>query len=218
MKTVHRFHAFWLAVVLAGCAGFAVGGSFQSGRRALLAGDPETAMAYFATVAEREPNYANVIQNYRENIWTYLGRAQYEAKRYPEARNSLERALSMDPNDQTARLYLGLTLLRTGDSSRGLKEMEAGMKGLYDWIEYMNRTRPHQAYWDPNFQIRKQIDQTLGSVSGRDFKPELVLADAEWVGKTFEEELDKVREDERRQFQRDLDRRPGTGFGLGIGF
>ena len=75
------------------------------------------------------------------------------------------------------------------------------MKGIYDWIEYMNRTQPHQAFWDPSFHIRKQIDQTLASMSAKDSDPQRPLADAEWVGKTFEEELDKVRDDERRQFR-----------------
>jgi tetratricopeptide (TPR) repeat protein len=181
-------------------------------------GDPESAVGYFQSVADTNPGYVNVIQNYREGVWTYLGRSQYEAKRYPEARKSLERALSMDKNDQMARLYMGFTMIRTGDVSTGAREVEGAMKGLYDWIEYMNRTRPHQAFWDPSFQIRKTIDQTLAAMSAKDSSPQQMLADAEWVGKTFEEELDKVRDDERRQFQRDLDRERGSGFGFGIGF
>jgi tetratricopeptide (TPR) repeat protein len=206
-------------LLLASCSSFTVGGQFSAGRRALLAGNPETSVGYFAAVAEQNPSYVNVIQNYSESIWTYLGRAQYETKRYQDARRSLERALSMNKDDPMARLYLGLTLLRTGDVSTGVKQVEAGMKGLYDWIEYMNRTRPFQAFWDPMFQIRKQIDQDLEAIAGRDFKPEQLIEDAEWVGKKFEEELDKVREDERRQFERDQDRdRRGLSVGVGIGF
>jgi hypothetical protein len=30
-----------------------------------------------------------------------------------------------------------------------------------------------------------------------------MIADAEWIGKKFEEELDNVRDDERREFERD---------------
>ena len=134
-----------LMLVLSGCAALAASGQFQSGRRALMAGDPETAVSYLSGVADQNPSYVNIIQNYRESIWTYLGRAQYESKRYAEARKSLERALSMDKDDPLARLYLGLTLMQTGDAARGAKEVEAGMKGLYDWIEYMNRTQPFQA-------------------------------------------------------------------------
>ena len=208
-----------LLLFLAACSSLAVSGQFSAGRRALLAGHPETSVGYFAAVAEQNPNYVNVIQNYSESIWTYLGRAQYETKRYQEARRSLERALSMNKDDAMARLYLGLTLMRTGDVSTGVKEVEAGMKGLFDWIEYMNRSRPFQAFWDPMFQIRKQIDQDLAAIASRDFKPEQLIEDAEWIGKKFEEELDKVREDERRQFERDQDRdRRGLSVGVGVGF
>jgi tetratricopeptide (TPR) repeat protein len=218
MGEANRLPALLLIILLAGCAALATGGQFQSGRRALLGGDAESAVGYFNAVADTNPNYVNVIQNYRESVWTYLGRAQYETKRYPEARKSLERALSLDRDDQIAKLYLGLTLLRTGDQSAGLKQVESGMKGLYDWIEYMNRTQPHQAFWDPSFQIRKQIDQTLSSIGSKDAGSETLIADAGWVGKMFEEELDKVRDDERRQFQRELDRQRGLGVGFGVGF
>ena len=218
MGEASRLPVLFFIILLAGCATFATGGQFQSGRRALLVGDPETAMGYFQAVTDTNPNYVNVIQNYRQSVWTYLGRAQYESKRDPEARKSLERALSLDRDDPMAKLYLGLTLIRTGDRPRGLKEVESGMKGLYDWIEYMNRTQPHQAFWDPLFQIRKQIDQTLSSIESKDASAENLIADAEWVGKMFEEELDKVRDDERRQFQREFDRERGFSVGVGIGF
>ena len=182
-------------------------------------GDPQTAVSYFTTVAEQNPNYVNVIQNYRESIWTYLGRSLYETKRYPEARNALERALAINKDDSVAALYLGLTLMRMGDVAQGVKQTEAGMKGLYEWIEYMNRTRPFEAFWDPTYQIRKQIDQDLAGIASRDINPDQLIADAEWVGKMFEEELDKVREDERRRFQREQDRdRRGLSVGVGIGF
>ena len=202
--------------LLAACSAFIVGGQFSTGRRALLMGDPETAVRYFSAVAERDPNYVSVIENYPESIWTYLGRAQYESKRYQEARKSLERALAMNRDDSMAKLYLGLTLMRMGDVSQGVREVEAGMKGLYDWIEYMNRTGPF-AFWDPAREIRKQIDQDLAAIASKDFKPEQRIADAEWVGKKFEEELDKVREDERRYFERKDDRTAALGPSLRLG-
>ena len=213
-----RVLTLFLILFLSGCAAMRAGGQFQAGRRALLAGDPQSAVGYLSAVADQNPNYVNVIVNYRESVWTYLGRAQYETKRYQEARKSIERALAMDKDDSMAKLYMGLTLLRTGGAAQGVKEVEAGMKGLYDWIEYMNRTQPFQAFWDPTFQIRKAIDQTLQAIAGRDWNAENFIADAEWVGKKFEEELDKVRDDERRQYERDFDRRPGASVGLGVGF
>ena len=204
---------------VAACASFAVSGQFQSGRRALLVNDPETALSYFRTVADQDPNYFYHSVDFREGIWTYLGRAQYETKRYAEARQSLERALAQDRDDNLARLYLGLTLVRLGERARGTKEIEAGMTGIYDWLEYMNRTRPFQAYWDPMRTIRNQIDKDLAGMSSRDLDPESLLTNAEWLGKTMEQEIDKVQDDERRQWQREWDRRPGgSGIGFGIGF
>jgi len=213
-----RVQTLLLIVFLAGCAAATGGGQFQAGRRALLVGDPVTAVSYLNAVAEQNPNYVNIIQNYRESVWTYLGRAQYETKRYPDALKSLESALAMDKDDNLAKLYLGLTLLRTGDPSRGVKEIEAGMKGLYDWIEYMNRTKPFQAYWYPYPRRRKQIDQDLAAIAGKDVSSEQLTENGAWVGKQFEEELEKVRDDERRQFERDFERRRGASIGLGIGF
>ena len=211
-------HALLLVSILAGCAACGVGGQFQSGRRALLVGDPETALGYFSAVAEQDPNYVYHSVHFRENIWTYLGRVQYETKKYPEARKSLERALALDRDDNLARLYMGLTLARTGDLAQGTRDIEAGMKGVYDWLEYMNRTRPFEAYWDPSRQIRNQIEKDLAAISSKDINPEQLIANAEWLGKKMEEEIDNVRQDERRQFDRDFDRRRGLSVGVGVGF
>ena len=112
----------------------------------------------------------------------------------------------------------GLTLARSGDLPRGLKEIESAMRGIHDWLEYINRTRPFEAYWDPSREIRKAIEKDLDSISARDFNPEQLIADAEWLGKRMEEEIDYVRRDERRQFDRDFDRRRGVSLGIGIGF
>jgi len=124
----------------------------------------------------------------------------------------------MDKDDHLARLYLGLTLARTGDLSGGIKEIESAMRGIYDWLEYINRTRPFEAYWDPSRDIRKAIEKDLDYISSKDFNPERLIADAEWLGKRMEEEIDYVRRDERRQYDRDFDRRRGVSLGVGIGF
>lgn len=210
----------WLSYVgvlfLAGCAALTVGSHFQSGRQALLRNDPETALSYFYEVADKNPTYIYHSMDFRESIWTYVGRAQYETKRYAEARKSLERALSLDRDDNLARLYLGLTLTRTGELARGMKEIESAMQGIYDWIEYMNRTRPLQAYWDPLRQMRNSIEKDLQA--GRDANPEQLMANAEWLGAEMEQEIDRVRRDERQQLDRSLDRERGVSIGIGIGF
>jgi tetratricopeptide (TPR) repeat protein len=198
-------HLSFLLLTLFGLAGCSPA-NFQAGRQALLRGDPNAAVAYLDAAVEESPNYVNVIQNYRESIWTYLGRAQYETKRYPEARSSLEKGFVTVPDDAMAKLYLGLTAVRNGDITQGTKQIEEGLKSIDDWIEYMNRSRPFQAFWDPMHTIRKQIDQDLTMLSAREFNGDQIVGDAEWIGKMFEEELDRVRDDERREFERNNER------------
>ena len=208
-----------MILLLAGCTAFTTGTQVQSGRRALLVNDPEGALPYFLEAAQNDPNYVYRSVYFHEGIWTYVGRTQYATKRYAEARQSLERALALDTDDLLARLYLGLTLARSGDDTRGGKEILAGMKGIYDWLEYINRSRPFEAYWDPLREIRKAIEVYLLRTPGNDVViSEGLIADAEWLGDKMEDEIERVRQDEQRQYQREFDRRGGGSVGIGIGF
>ena len=195
-------------------------GQVQSGRQALLMNKPEDALAYFQQVAQTNPNYIFQSENYREGIWTYIGRSQYSLGRLVEARQSLEKALSIYPDDYLARIYLGLTLLRSGEDSTGLKELDSGMKGLYEWLEYMNRTMPFTAFWDPRGEIRSELEKDLNLLSGKDVDRPQLISSAEWIGQRMEEEIDLVRRDEQRQMDRDYEwnRGRGVGIGIGIGF
>src|SRR4249920_2218947 len=208
----------WLSMILllTGCAAFTTGTQVQSGRRALLVNDPETALPYFLEAAQSDPKYVYRSVYFHEGIWTYVGRTQYATKRYTEARQSLERALSLDPDDLLARLYLGLTLVRSGDGPRGTKEILAGMKGIYDWIDYINRAHPFEAYWDPLGEIRKAIEPYLSRAPGNDLVvPPGLVADAEWLGNKMEDEIERVRQDEQRQYDRDYNFRRGGSVGIG---
>ena len=191
----------------------------QSGRQALIINKPEDALAYFQQVAQSNPNYIFQSETYREGIWTYVGRSQYSLGRLTEARQSLEKALSIYPDDYLARIYLGLTLLR-GEDSGGLKELASGMKGLYDWLEYMNRTMPFTAFWDPRREIRSELEKDLNLLSGKDIDRPQLISSAEWIGQRMEEEIDLVRRDEQRLMDRDSEwfRGRGGGVGIGIGF
>ncbi|MGH7835306.1 MAG: tetratricopeptide repeat protein [Candidatus Binatia bacterium] len=219
---MRRFHfPVWFAAILLflGCASFQVTSQVQAGRRALIINRPEEALAYFQRVAEADPSYVVEIRSFREGIWTYVGRAQYGAGRLAEARQSLEKAVAANKDDYMARLYLGLTLVRTGDRSRGLKEIEIGLKGLYDWLEFIHYNAYYGWLWDPNRELRSEIESALAMISGKDIDWEKPIASAEWIGRKMEEELDVARQDERRQFRdRDNIGRRGFSIGVGIGF
>jgi hypothetical protein len=135
-----------------------------------------------------------------------------------EARASLEKALALYPDDYLGRIYLGLTLLRGGEDARGLKELDSGLKGLYDWLEDMNRAMAYTAFWDPLREIRSEIEKDLQMLSGKDIDRPQLISSAEWIGKRMEEEIDLVRRDEQRRFRdQEFDRFPGSGIGIGIG-
>ena len=202
-----------------GCSSLRLAGQMQSGRQALLAGNMEGALPYFQDVANKNPDYIYESVLFRESIWTYLGRSQYALGMLQPARASFERALSVYRDDYLARIYLGLTLARSGDRS-AVKDIQAGMQGLHNWLEYMERSRPFTAYWDPLREIRSELEKNLQMIGGKDIAWDHLIASGEWVGKRMEEEIDNVRRDERRQFERrDRDGRgSGTSLGIGVGF
>jgi tetratricopeptide (TPR) repeat protein len=219
MIWVSRVALFVLIGFLSGCASYQIAGQVESGRRALLVNDPERALPYLLEAANNDPNYVYSYDLFRESVWTYLGRSQYATKKYSEARQSFERALALDKDDHLARLYLGLTLTRLGDSAQGVKEIEAGMQGIHDWLEYRESARPFEAYWDPGRVIRKTVEKDLAGDAGRrEVGRDQLITDAEWMGKRLEEEVEYVRRDRRRPLEHDFDGRHGMSIGIGVGF
>jgi tetratricopeptide (TPR) repeat protein len=127
-------------------------------------------------------------------VLTYLGRAYYETGRDMEAQNTLEKALSRDQNDHLAHLYLGLTRLRNGEPERGRKEVEAGLKGINETLEYITSDNVHGIFWDPAGTLRKDIAMTLAAKPNNAH----LIAAAEQIGRDFDLEMDTARRDEGR--------------------
>jgi len=180
-------------ILITGCASLPLEQNIQDGRAALLSGRAEDAMNYFNHVAELDPNYTTSYA-LRESVWTYLGRAYYEAGKYTEARSALEKSLARDKNDNLAHLYLGLALARSNDRERGLAEMETGLNGIHQWLENISSEDAAGSYWDPNKQIRRTIEKGL---AGQPSAIEVVVI-AQRVGKQLEEEIDRVGRDKSR--------------------
>jgi hypothetical protein len=127
----------------------------------------------------------------------------------------LERALSQDPDDLLAKIYLGLTLARSDDRRRGLQEIQAGLKGLYDWLEYLTYNTYFARYWDPSREIRAQVEKDLTMIAGQNLDWQKLIADVEWIAKRTEEEVDRARQDEQLDLR---DRFPRSGVFFGFGF
>lgn len=175
-------------VYLSGCASFQVSGDVQAGRNALQTGRPDDAVGYLMRAADVDPTY-KIPYRVPEGVLAYLGRAYYETGRDGDARNTLEKAVSLNKDDSLAHLYLGLTLLRTGDRDRGRKEIENGLKGIHETLEYIDSDRIYGFNWDPARTIRSDIENTL---AGKLDDSQLAVA-ALRIGSAFDEEIDQVR-------------------------
>ncbi|HXV84536.1 MAG TPA: hypothetical protein VEG60_32200, partial [Candidatus Binatia bacterium] len=85
-----------------------------------------------------------------------------------------------------------LTLLRTGDRDRGRKEIEGGLKGIHETLEYIASNNVHGIFWDPARMIRSDIERTL---AGKLDESQLAVA-GQRIGSAVEEEIYKARRDE----------------------
>jgi tetratricopeptide (TPR) repeat protein len=183
-----------------GCTAFQVSGQIQPGRYALMRGDPKAALGYFQRAAEINPDAMVRHGHIKEGVWTYVGRAHYAGGDYLAAQKALEQARSRHPDDYLAPLYLGLVLSREGgDRQKGVKELQTGLTGLGDGLEYMEYYTLEGSYWDPGRVIRSRIDKDLAVLQGRDINWSDLIASVELVGLEIEREADQV----RRQIRKD---------------
>jgi tetratricopeptide (TPR) repeat protein len=183
-----------LALLLAaGCAAIQSAQDVQFGRNALRRNQPAAAIGDLRRAAERDPNY-RIHYALPGSVLAYLGRAHYEAGNTSEARRVLEQALANDKNDHLARLYLGLVLAKGGDQPSGRREIDGGLKGIYDSLESLASTPYRGLYWDPGREIRSPIQRALTG------KPELseLIVTGQWTGARLDDEIDTARRDELR--------------------
>ena len=206
MKIKSSLALFSLFVFLAGCTSLQVGGQLQHGRQALLKGNNETALGHFYGAAQKDPNYVYATgSSPKQSVWSYVGRSEYLTGRFPQAQQTLERVISGIRQEDIARLYLGLTLAREGDRQRGLKEIESGMRGINNFLDYINQAQRFSIgqYWDPGRDIRSAIQSDLAMISGKDLDWQRLTADTEWLGIRMEAESDLARRQEAQARSRD---------------
>jgi tetratricopeptide (TPR) repeat protein len=208
MKSAACLILLTICTFLSACTTMQAGSAFQAGRRALIGGDDEAALGFFQTVAESNPNFVFATgSSPRQSIWSYVGRTQYLTDQFPQARQSLERAISGDREENIARLYLGLTLIQLGDRPGGLKEIESGLRGINDFLNNISRTQGFNIgqFWDPNRDIRNAIQYNLEMISRESFSSQQLTANIERIALQMERETDLARRQESRE-RRSLDR------------
>ncbi|HEX6437779.1 MAG TPA: hypothetical protein VF182_11655 [Candidatus Binatia bacterium] len=206
MKNLSSIGLLSLILLVSGCAGFQAAREVNSGRQAYLSGNNEVAYGHFQRAAEVDPNYVYGTA-LRQGVWSYVGRVNYDMGRLPQAREALERALAANREEDLSRLYFGLALAREGDRQRGLKEIEGGLRGVHEWLEYVdqNQGASFGRFWDPAREIRSAIQTDLAMISGRDIDWPKLIAAGEWVGKQMELESDRASRDETIDRNRDND-------------
>jgi tetratricopeptide (TPR) repeat protein len=183
---------FSVLLFISACSG--VAGDVQAGRNALQTGRANDAIGYLTRAADAAPYY-KIPYRVRTGVLPYLGRAYLETGRDREARQTLEKAVSLDGDDPLAHLYLGIAMLKTGERERGRKEIEAGLRAIDDTLEYITADRIYGFYWDPGMQIRNDIRRSLAAKLD---DAQLAMA-GERIGRQFDDEIDKARRDESRR-------------------
>jgi hypothetical protein len=212
MKIKNSLALFSLFVFFTGCATIQSAGNLQYGRQALLGGNNEAALGYFYSAAQLDPNYVYATgSSPKQSVWSYVGRSEYLTGRFPQAQQTLERVISGERviagirQEDIARLYLGLTLAREGDRQRGLNEIESGMRGINNFLDYINQAQRFNIgqFWDVDRDIRRAIQSDLAMISGKDVDWQRLTADTEWLGVRMEQESDLARRQEAFENNRD---------------
>jgi tetratricopeptide (TPR) repeat protein len=122
---------------------------FQLGRIARLQGRFDEALAHFQTVAEIDKQHA------QNEIWREIGEAYVAAGRHVEARPPLEYYIEKRPFDPEGLYLLGLTLLKTGETTQA-REMFERCVEAEKTNPYSHRT--HLRKW------RRQAEKQLRSL------------------------------------------------------
>jgi tetratricopeptide (TPR) repeat protein len=205
MKRLSLFGFFLALLFVSSCASFQAASQIQAGRVALFKDEPGIAVVHFRRAAEMDPNYLMNFGVYSQGVWSYVGRTEYLTGNLPQARRSLERAVTQYNDDYLARIYLGLTLARDGDRPKGLGELQSGMKSIHDWLDHIEYNTQWGRFWDAEKKIRSEIEKSLAMITAKQVNWEQLTASGEWVGRTMEREIDEARRDEIRDQNKDSD-------------
>ena len=200
MKRIHFLVWSFLSIWLSACASFQAAADITQGRQALIQGNNQSALGYFQTAEQIDPTYVYGTE-LRQGVLSYLGRAQYLTGNYAQARSTLERALSQNQDDSIARLYLGLALARQGETQKALPDIDSGMKGIYDLLNYITDTFRfgYGQYWDPGRDIRSAIEKDRAMIASGKIDWPTLIAEGESIALKTEREPDQARQNRRTQ-------------------
>jgi len=145
------------------CAGLGTQSEFLAGRQALLRGEPDNARSYFDRVAQSDPRFVSNEVSPPRSIWTYIGRADYNAGRYAQAESAFEKAVGQLKEDYIAQLYLALTRLRPPEPSVSskafsLQEVTYALREGIDPKRVATLARERGVAFDLNKETENQLE------------------------------------------------------------
>ena len=199
IKPTALIRGWVLLAALCGCAGSQAAHQIQEGRLALLTGNPKIAVRHFQEAAALDSrNSGSPLQ---ESAWTYLGRAYYGTMEYSLARQALERALAQNQDDDIARLYLGLIGAREQINESSRKQIQTGLQGVYDRIEYIKQFSFTGEFWDPSGELSTELRGVIKAVSAPQVNWSSVIPQIEQLGLRIENESDRAQREESNRYQ-----------------
>lgn len=100
-------------------------------------GHPAAAAQLLAHAHEAEPEARNILEA--------LGRARLSTRQYEQARADFARLVSLQPDDDYARLGLGLALARLGDFEAAAEQLSLAVAMRPDRADYEEQLRQVRA-------------------------------------------------------------------------
>ena len=188
-----------LLASLYGCAGSQAAQQIQQGKLALLTGNPEIAVQHFERAATL--NSKNSGSPLQESAWTYVGRAYYGTTQYSLARQALDRALAQNQDDDVARLYVGLIGAREQMNESSRKQIQTGLQGVYDRIEYIKHFTFAGEFWDPSGSLSAELLALIKTVAAPQVNWSSVILRIEQFGLQVENEVDRAQRDELNRYR-----------------
>jgi tetratricopeptide (TPR) repeat protein len=103
--------------------------------------------------------------------------------------------------DEIKKIRAEAAKRRKTDETEQTKELTTALRAIRDHLDFLNNTRPEMA-WDPNNEIRSQIQTGLSLLSTPQPAWQKVLSTGESIGQKLEEEIDLARRKESEELRR----------------
>jgi tetratricopeptide (TPR) repeat protein len=177
-------------------SGFGIGGKYLQGKEEITrrrGGDVDQAIVSLEAVVLDNPTYKDSL--------TLLGRAYYKKQRFHDAYQVLQRALTVNADDEIAWLVFGITQFRLSDDQKGLQTLQGGLslfgkvsESGYKGFRYWDRAgRVKAATRAAVFIVSKGLEGKKEDIS-RSVENLLATVDLEEWNLTQESDIDFRRE------------------------